>query len=128
MIVKKLRILFGVLGIVLLTAAQAHAASWTTTFKIDFMDSDSANGGWSIIPVSGTVANNSQNDPADCVSGTTPINRFNIYASNLTQTQKDFVGRAILAAYMAGKSIKLEVSSATCVGGRPAYGNVALYP
>ena len=131
MISKKLRTLIaaaGIAGIVFLSAAEAHAASWSVRFKIDVLDTDHAGGGYSIIPVAGSVANNSQNDPANCVSGTAPIDRFYLLAANLDQPGKDVVARTLLAAYLAGKPVALNVSSVSCVSGRPAYGNVAIAP
>jgi hypothetical protein len=129
MISKKLRALIAVAGIavfVLISAAEAHAASWSVRFKIDFMDTDHVGGGYTIVPLAGSVANNSQNDPANCVSGTAPIDRFYLLAANLDQPGKDVVARTLLAAYLAGKPVSLNVSSVTCVSGRPAYGNVAI--
>jgi hypothetical protein len=128
MTLGKFATLIGALALSLGFASSAHAASWTTAFQIDFMDSSAADGGYSIVPVSGSVANNSQNDPANCVSGSTPIDKFYLYASNISQSGKDLIARTVLAAYLAGKPIKLEVSGVTCANGRPVYGNVAVYP
>jgi hypothetical protein len=123
----KLRVLFGIVGLVLFVAGEARAASWTANFKIAFMDTDAASGGYIIVPVAGTLANDSTNDPNNCISGTTPISSLHLYAANLNQTQKDLLARTLLSAFLANKSIKLEVSSVTCVNSRPAYGNVAVY-
>jgi hypothetical protein len=129
MITNKLRVLFAIAGIVLLSAAEAHAANWSTSFKIDFMETDAVSGGYSIVPVAGSFPNSAGNDPANCVAGTSgSIDRIYFLPGAIDVAGKELIARTLLAAYMAGKSVKLHVSSNTCVLGRPSYGNVAVYP
>jgi hypothetical protein len=110
-------------------SADTRAASWSVSFKIAFMDGKAGDLGFQVVPETNSVANNSTNDPANCVPSDNPyISRFYLLNSNYTTEQRELLSRTLLSAFLAGKPVKLWVSetSTNCENNRPMYAGVSL--
>jgi len=115
-----------VIGLVVTFAATALANSWSTFFTLVGLYQDPTTGGYVVQPNS--VANNAQNDPANCVPAGSTITRYFI-SSTVTGTDRDLLNKLLLGAYLAGRGIQVQVASAgatPCVAGQPTIVGAAL--
>ncbi|HYQ46729.1 MAG TPA: hypothetical protein VER11_32390 [Polyangiaceae bacterium] len=116
----------GMIGLVLSFAATALANSWSSFFTLVGFYQDNTTGGYVIQPNS--VANNAQNDPANCVPAGGTITRY-FLSSSLSAADKDLLNKMLLGAYLAGRGIQVQVASAgttPCVAGQPTIVGAAM--
>ena len=114
---------FAVLG----TSIYSYAATWSDFFTIKTIWQDNASGGYVVQPLDGSVANNGTNDPANCVPPGSNITRYYIIAS-LGATDRDTLNKFLLASFLAGRGIQLQVSgtSGNCINGAPVFYGAAM--
>jgi hypothetical protein len=108
-----------IVGTALLSvAAPVMAAQLTSYFYIQNLDAiTSSSGGYAVYARSYTIPN-----PAGCPN----TGKAEVYTSS-TAVDKDLMNRTLLAAFMAGRQVRLSISQNACsVNNYPAYHMVRL--
>jgi hypothetical protein len=107
------------IGTMLFLARDARADSETDWFTISELRTTSSDA--FVLLLNPGVSNNSKNDPANCQSSGNIVKFEVLTGSSVTQFEKDLMFRTALAAFLAGKEVKVNLSSSTCVNGNPAF-------
>jgi hypothetical protein len=117
-------------GVLLGTAnADAAANQWTSYFTMDYIDTTSYSGAGDGYSISGPGDfTGGLSNPAGCTG-----NLAYAYPSNTeipAGAARELVARTVLAAYLAGKQVRLMMSGTKCTGtgtaGAPTYISVAV--
>lgn len=100
-----------------LFSSSAFALNWTTNYRnMSEIRQSGGKDGYEILFI--TPLTSSNDNPAGCTD--------NLYAEpdpSLTAAQKELLARTVLAAFMAGKMVKLHVkeTAGSCINNRPVY-------
>jgi hypothetical protein len=102
----------------LLATTAALAATQTGWLVIDdLVIGTSMNGAYRVYPIGGATTN-----PASCAN-----TEYYEVSGAATSAEKDLMNRTLLAAFLAGREIRLMVSGSGCAAsGRPAYSEVLI--
>jgi len=122
-----------VFAVTILGAARADAAAdtWTSNIAIQYLDTTSPTSVGDAYAIGGPGSfTGAFSNPAGCTGDLRYA--YVSTADVTTSAQKDLISRTVLAAFLAGKSIRLQMSGTRCTtggvggSGSPVYKAVAL--
>ena len=104
-------------------AADAFAASETDWFKISEIRTESTNDTFELMLNPG-VTNNGTNDPFNCqASGN--IVKFDVYMAGTSATDRDNMLKIAMAAFLAGREVRVNLTSSSCsAAGNPQFNEI----
>jgi hypothetical protein len=108
-----------VVGGTMLLPATALADTWTSYFVIDYLDND-GNTARDAFAVASDVGSFTTN-PAGCAKTT-----YAVANPNASAASKEIMNKVLLAAFLAGRKVRLYMSSSICSSGNVTYSAVAV--
>jgi len=121
---KKQMFLLGFAAVLGLAApASAAADTWTAWFTIDYLDNgdSGSNDTVTVSSASGDFTGSTLN-PAGCTGDL----GYAYMQSSATAAAKDAMNKLLLAAFLAGKQVRLRMNGTTCLGNSPMFKFVAI--
>lgn len=124
---KSSQLIAGVLGVtVMLGTGDAMAVTWTSFFTMDALDTTSFVSNAEGYAISGPGDfTGSLSNPAGCTGN---LSYAYLSSTEVTSTAaRELIARTVLTAYLAGRQIKLRMSSTKCSGGAAGTGGFPVY-